>query len=152
RTMSFEDYQKGQQDPWGVADISKPGGWDFQQGQFDAAKKAMSGQTLPPPPATQTAVPSQPVPWAPIPPRPQRKGIITGFLLTAVFGPLGLFYASKKGAVVLLLALCFIPFLVNHPLSSGSRPELLLAQQIEAMRVLWPISVVPSVIWSVVAV
>ena len=154
--MSYEDYQKGEQNPWGIVDISKPGWMDYQQGQFDAWNKAMHPNLPPPPPGTPTA--SGPMHSGPaVQPYegPQPKGLVRSLLLSGVFGPVGLFYASKKGAMLILLALLAIPAFVNsHTMVGGSTAgsSSLLVLEIEGVRALWPISILCSLVWSIAAI
>ena len=150
--MSYEDYQKGEQNPWGIVDTSKSGWMDYQQGQFDAWNKAMHPNLPPPPgaPAANSVAYSGP-PYV----GPQPKGLIRGLLYSAVFGPLGLFYGSKKGAMLILVALFAIPAFVNSQSMAGAGTagsSSLLVFEIEGVRALWPISVLCSVVWSILAI
>jgi hypothetical protein len=78
-----------------------------------------------------------------------------GILLTALFGPLGLFYASKKGALAMLAAWFGLSMLMSLPgAGSASQPGVpFVALWMEvAFQVLWPLAALGSIIWSVIAV
>jgi hypothetical protein len=47
------------------------------------------------------------------PTKARKKSYVLALILTAVFGPLGLFYASKKGALVMLLFLFGYPIMLT---------------------------------------
>lgn len=90
------------------------------------------------------------------PPKPRTKSYILAVFLALIFGPLGLFYASKKGALVTLLFLVGVPVSLNMFLSSAavrftSNPFAILENS-TVMDQFWRLSVLISVIWSVVAV
>ena len=87
-------------------------------------------------------------------PRNPGKSVLMGILLTAIFGPLGLFYASKKGALAMLVAWFGLSMLMSLPGSPAAQPGAPSpALWIEvAFQVLWPLAAAGSVVLSVVAV
>jgi hypothetical protein len=87
--------------------------------------------------------------------RPRRKGYITALILTFLFGPLGLFYATKKGALAMLFLLVAVPVALGVvgvlPGGSPSHPFAILDHS-SVMDRMWSIAVVFSMLWSVLAV
>jgi hypothetical protein len=76
-------------------------------------------------------------------------------ILTFLFGPLGLFYATKKGALAMLFLLVAVPVALGVagvlPGGSASHPFAILDHS-SVMDRMWSISVVLSMLWSVIAV
>ncbi len=95
-----------------------------------------------------------PVQYAgPIQPRP--KGYFVALILTVLLGPLGLFYATKKGALAMLFFLVAVPVALSSagvlPFGSASHPFAILDHS-SVMDRMWSISVTLSMLWSVLAV
>jgi hypothetical protein len=86
---------------------------------------------------------------------PRTKGYIIALILTFLFGPLGLFYATKRGALAMLVFLVGIPVSLSAigilPFGSASHPFAVLDHS-SIMDGMWKLSVVFSMIWAVVAV
>jgi len=86
---------------------------------------------------------------------PRRKGYVVALILTFLFGPLGLFYASRKAALAMLLFLVGVPVLLSVigvlPFGSVSHPLAALDHS-SVMDGMWKVSVVFSMVWAVVAV
>ena len=86
---------------------------------------------------------------------PKRKGYFMALILTFLLGPLGLFYATKKGALAMLLFLVGVPVALSAagllPFGSASHPFAVLDHS-SVMDGMWRISVAFSMAWSVVAV
>ena len=86
---------------------------------------------------------------------PRRKGYFVALLLTLLFGPLGLFYASKKGALLVLLFLIGFPvtlsFLGAIPGGSPMHPFAILDHD-SIMNPMWSLCVMISMGWAVFAV
>jgi len=89
----------------------------------------------------------------PVKPRP--KGYIIALILTFLFGPLGLFYATKKGALAMLLFLVGVPVGLSAmgalPFGSASHPFAVLDHS-SVMDGMWSLSVILSMFWAVIAV
>ena len=87
---------------------------------------------------------------------PRRKSYVLAVILSAVFGPLGLFYASKKGALILLLVLVGVPITLGFlgppyfPYRATSPIQVLDDTRI--MNPMWSTCAFLSVVWAVVAV
>jgi hypothetical protein len=90
-----------------------------------------------------------------IPSGPSLKHYWLALVLTMFFGPLGLFYASKKGALIVLFLLFAVPIGLSMagmlPWGSPDHPFAILDHN-SVMDVMWSRSVALSMIWSVVAV
>jgi len=86
---------------------------------------------------------------------PKRKGYFMALILTFLLGPLGLFYATKKGALAMLLFLVGVPVALSAagllPFGSASHPFAVLDHS-SVMDGMWTLSVAFSMAWSVVAV
>ena len=86
---------------------------------------------------------------------PHKKGYIVALILTFLFGPLGLFYATKKGALVMLVLLVGVPVVLGAvgvlPGGSASHPFAILDHD-SIMNRMWSLSVVVSMVMSVVGV
>jgi len=78
-----------------------------------------------------------------------------GLILAAIFGPLGLFYASKKGALLLLVLLFAVPYtlatlggwhgaFLRHPLNVLGNDRV--------MDGMWRLCVLGSLVWCVFGV
>src|SRR5882724_10233760 len=89
----------------------------------------------------------------PVKPRP--KGYIIALILTFLFGPLGLFYATRKGALAMLLFLVGVPVAFSVigvlPFGSASHPFAVLDHS-SVMDGMWSLSVILSMFWAVIAV
>jgi hypothetical protein len=89
------------------------------------------------------------------PVQPRSKGYFAALILTFFFGPLGLFYATKKGALAMLLFLVGVPVVLSNigvlPFGSAQHPFAVLDHS-SVMDGMWKISVVFSMIWAVMAV
>jgi hypothetical protein len=87
--------------------------------------------------------------------RPRPKGYFVALLLTFLFGPLGLFYATKKGALAMLLFLVGVPVALSAmgvlPFGSASHPFAVLDHG-SVMDPMWKISAILSMLWAVIAV
>ncbi len=86
---------------------------------------------------------------------PRLKSYFLGIVCTMVFGPFGLFYASKKGALIMLLVLFGVPItlgaLVLAPAHQAVNP-LSILDNTRIMNPMWSVSVFCSVIWSIISV
>ena len=86
---------------------------------------------------------------------PRKKGYIVALILTFLFGPLGLFYASKKGALVLLFLLFAVPITLGAigllPGGSMNHPFAILDHE-AIMEPMWSFFAFVSIVWSVIAV
>jgi hypothetical protein len=87
---------------------------------------------------------------------PYRKSYILAIILTCLFGPLGLFYASKKGGLIMLLFLLGVPIGLNelgkfHYGYAMGDPFSILERSV-VMDPMLKITVVFSLIWAVIAV
>ena len=87
---------------------------------------------------------------------PPLKSYFIAFLLTVIFGALGLFYASKKGAIIMLVFLVLFPFALT---TVGAAPGVYVAGQPwtilkndNVMASMWSLCTFLSVIWSIFAV
>ena len=86
---------------------------------------------------------------------PRPKHYWLALFLSLVFGPLGLFYASKKGALILLVLLFAVPYsLATLGAWPGTfhRHPLLILQHDAVMNRMWSICVFLSVVWSMFGV
>lgn len=86
-------------------------------------------------------------------PRPKRYWL--ALILAAIFGPLGLFYASKKGALLLLVLLFAVPYTLAalggwH--GAFRRHPLYVLGNDGVMDGMWRLFVVASLVWSVFGV
>src|SRR5690349_5399818 len=101
--------ERGRQNPYALPGSGAPN-WEFEQGQRDELKRQQdlrNGQGLPSAPAAPSPVcDSRPY----VPPR---KSLFWAVILCAVFGPLGLFYATKKGGFILIGLMLAIPMLTS---------------------------------------
>ena len=83
------------------------------------------------------------------------KHYFLALVLTFVFGPLGLFYATKKGALTMLFLLVAVPVGLSLagvlPYGSLAHPFAILDHS-SVMDGFWSVSVFFSMIWSVIAV
>src|SRR5262245_13139931 len=137
--MSWNDYEAGRRNPY---ELPGPGpiNFEFQQGQFDEQKRIQEGNQRP----YQSPAPGGNASAGPAytgPPHPGNpKSMIAAVLLPALLGPLGLFYASWKAAVVLIALLVVVPMATGTG-DDGAIMYLALAA-----------SIVASVVWSVIAV
>jgi hypothetical protein len=86
---------------------------------------------------------------------PRRKGYFFPLILALLFGPLGLFYTSGKGALAMLLFLVGVPVGLSVigvlPFGSVNHPFAVLDHS-SVMDGMWKISVVFSMVWAAVAV
>ena len=87
---------------------------------------------------------------------PHTKSYFFAILLSAIFGPLGLFYATKKGALVMLLLLFGYPIaltaLGHAPgVYEAGNPISIIGND-AVMNGVWRIAMPVSVIWSIFAV
>lgn len=89
----------------------------------------------------------------PVRPRPKRYWLAV--ILTFVFGPVGLFYATKKGALAMLFLLIAVPVGLGAigvlPGGSAAHPFAILDHS-SVMDRMWSLSVVLSMLCSVAAV
>lgn len=83
------------------------------------------------------------------------KHYFVALILTFLFGPLGLFYATKKGALTMLLLLVAVPVVLGMvgvlPGGSPNHPFSILDHS-SVMDRMWSISVVFSMLWSMIGV
>ena len=134
----FNDYDAGRRNPYELPG-SGPTNFAFQQGQFDEQKRILEGNKLPGPPTPGGGVATGPTYTGP--PHPgSPKSMIAAVLLPLMLGPIGLFYASWKAALVL------IALLVVVPMATGTADDGAL------MYVTLAGSIVVSVVWSVAAI
>jgi len=88
-------------------------------------------------------------------PTPGPKRYWLALVLTFFFGPLGLFYATKKGALIMLLLLVGVPVTLSVagilPYGSVAHPFAILDHD-GIMNQMWSLSVLLSMIWSIVGV
>jgi len=93
--------------------------------------------------------------YVPVASGPTRKRYWLAMILTLVFGPIGLFYASKKGALIVLFLLFAVPIGLGMagmlPGGSMEHPFAILDHD-SVMDPMWARAVVLSMIWAVVAV
>ncbi|SRR6266496_1763728 len=94
------------------------------------------------------------IPYAgPVRPRPKRY--VIALILAVFFGPLGLFYATKKGALAMLFLLLAVPVALSMagvlPYGSVSHP-LAILEHSSVMDPMWSLCALLSMLWSVVAV
>jgi hypothetical protein len=86
---------------------------------------------------------------------PRSKHYLIALILTFLFGPLGLFYASKKGALLVLFILIGLPVTLGVlgvlPGGSPAHPFSILDHD-SVMTRMWSLCVVISMLWSVPAV
>src|SRR5258708_17641711 len=86
---------------------------------------------------------------------PRRKGYFMALILTFLFGPLGLFYATKRGALAMLLFLVGVPVALSAagalPFGSSSHPFAGLDHS-SVIDGLGSVSAFFSMLWSLVAV
>jgi hypothetical protein len=86
---------------------------------------------------------------------PRKKGYIVALILALFFGPLGLFYASKKGALILLAILATVPLVLSF---GGMLPGGVPRNPFEVwsydfvMDPIWAVLVVVSAIWAIFGV
>jgi hypothetical protein len=98
--MSWDDYNAGRQNP-NQQPGSGPINWDFQQGQFDAYKELQDKLFKPAAGMPSGSGASAPVVTGP-PARPLPKSLVAAAVLPLLLGPLGLFYGSWKGALIVI--------------------------------------------------
>jgi len=86
---------------------------------------------------------------------PRKKSYVLAFILALLFGPLGLFYASKKGALIMLVLLFVVPITLAamgaYPFVSPSNP-LRVIQYDRVMNPMYSSCLFFCVIWSVAGV
>ena len=86
---------------------------------------------------------------------PRHKHYFIALILTFLFGPLGLFYATKKGGMAMLFLLVGVPVTLGMigvlPFGSPSHPFAILDHS-SVMDPMWSLSVFISMVWSVFAV
>jgi len=117
-----------------------------------------------PPPAAPTYYPQSPAPayysgpaqnTTYVPTGPRKKHYVLAIILALLLGPLGLLYASKKGALILLVLLFALPITLaamgSYPFVPPSHP-LRVLQYDFVMDRMYSICVFFSVIWSTVGV
>jgi len=82
-------------------------------------------------------------------PRPKRYWL--ALLLAAIFGPLGLFYASKKGALLLLALLFAVPYAMATMgvWPAFHRHPLYVLANDAVMDRMWRVCVMASLVWCV---
>jgi hypothetical protein len=89
------------------------------------------------------------------PPRPRKKNYAVALILTLIFGPLGLFYATKKGALTMLFLLVAVPVSLGMfgmlPGGSFSHPFTILDHS-SVMDRMWSYSAFFSMLWALFAV
>ena len=86
---------------------------------------------------------------------PRPKSYLLALILSFLFGPLGLFYATKKGALVMLLLLVGVPVGLGVLGTWGGaiqRHPLEILGHDSVMNRFWSVSVFFSMIWSVIRV
>jgi len=87
--------------------------------------------------------------------RPRPKGYVVALILTFLFGPLGLFYSTKKGALAMLVFLVGVPVGLSAigplPFGSASHPFAVLDHS-SVMDGMWSLSVILSMFWAAIAV
>jgi hypothetical protein len=87
---------------------------------------------------------------------PRTKSYILSTLLTMIFGPFGLFYATAKGDLVLLFFLFGFPAIMGFLGLAPGVPQaghpLAMLNNEPVMENMWSVSVFCSVIWSLIAV
>ena len=133
----WKEYERGRQNPYELPG-SGPINWDFQQGQMDELKRIQD--SLNPPRRGDSNAPATGVPAYNGPVYRPYKSMVAAAALPILFGPLGLFYASPKGAVIVIAALFAIP------MATGS---------LDNPAVIVPLlqgSYVVSIVWSLVAI
>jgi len=90
------------------------------------------------------------VPWTPRP-----KSYVLALILSLLFGPFGLFYASKKGSLVVFLLMLGVPYMLATLGAFGPgfhRQPLYILQHDAVMNRFWALAVFCSLIWSVISV
>jgi len=90
-----------------------------------------------------------------VPTGPRKKHYLLAVILALMFGPLGLFYASRKGALVLLFLLFAVPTTLaamgSYPFVSPSHPMRVIQYDL-VMNRMYSTCVFFCVIWSVIGV
>lgn len=138
--MGFGDYERGKQNPFELPG-SGPINWDFQQGQMDELKRMQDQRN-----GVLNGVPAGPVSstasyaGACVPARRLPKSLIAALVLPLLFGPLGLFYASMKGALIV------IGLLLAGPMITGT------VDNASVMAPALAFSYFVSIAWSVISV
>ena len=90
------------------------------------------------------------VPWTPKP-----KSYVLGLILSAIFGPFGLFYASKKGALIVFLLMLAVPVALASMGAYGPafhRQPLEIIGRDAVMNRFWTLAVFSSLIWAAIGV
>jgi hypothetical protein len=93
--------------------------------------------------------------YAPTTYTPRPKSHVVAMILSFLFGPFGLFYASKKGALVMLLLLFGVPVALAMQGAWGPafhRHPLEILGHDAVMNRMWSVAVFFSVVWSVIGV
>ena len=141
--VDWNDYQHGQDNPYQLPG-SGPINWDFQQGQMDAIKKTQDARNpLVDPEAvarTNAAAAAEYASGRARPYRPPPKSYVKAAVACVLLGPLGLFYASKKAAFIM------IGLLIGIPMLTGTLNDGRVIYQLLEM------SIAASIIWSIIAV
>jgi hypothetical protein len=86
---------------------------------------------------------------------PRPKNYLLAVILSFFFGPFGLFYASKKGSLVLLILLFGVPYTLASLGAYGPafhRQPLEIIGRDAVMNRFWVLAVMISLAWSVVGV
>ncbi len=142
-----------------------------QSNPYEVTPNPTPSYVPPPPDPTPAYVPSAPaqyyapssyapqgsnqVNYASVGSKPRRKGYIVALILTFLFGPLGLFYATKKGALILLFLLFAVPITLSVigglPGGSPTHPFAILDHD-SIMQPIWSLCAFVSMVWSVIAV
>jgi len=86
---------------------------------------------------------------------PKPKSYVLALILSAIFGPFGLFYAAKKGSLLFLVLLFAVPYMLASMGAFGPafhRHPLEIIGIDRVMNRFWTLAVFCSLIWAVVAV
>jgi hypothetical protein len=90
------------------------------------------------------------IPWTPKP-----KSYVLALILSCLFGPFGLFYASKKGALIVFLLMLAVPVALSSMGAYGPafhRQPLEIIGRDAVMNRFWTLAVFCSLIWAVIGV
>ena len=167
--MGQNDYDYGYSNPYANVFPTNPNWVDIERGQRDALKWleytppiTTSGGAYAPVTAATYDPNAKPLPAFPPTPRPAKRKKMGWAVVATIFaGPLGLFYASKVGGLVMLVvagigylgALQGVDLaLAGHTTAKLHRPGLLLAGRLVEPSDVWPLTAAFCIVWAMVGI
>lgn len=137
--MGEKDYEAGLQNPTAPINIGAPGWMDVDRGQRDAVTQQFQ-QTFPRGPASGGG--------AGVGPRTPHKSLAFAIVLAFVAGPIGLLYATRKGALALVAGWLILPLvLIGMDVETAAEAQVAAAELLpRLLGLLWPVVWVASLI------